>query len=123
MTGCGCCGADADAVPCPQVLKETLRVYPTIPGTRRWLQRPCVIDGIHIPAPVSVILSTYIMGRMAKFFDDPLRFDPERFSPDAPKPYYCYFPFALGPRSCLGQVFAQVSGWSLGVGECKCVCV
>uniref|UniRef100_A0A4W3GB94 Uncharacterized protein n=1 Tax=Callorhinchus milii TaxID=7868 RepID=A0A4W3GB94_CALMI len=55
MTGCGCCGADADAVPCPQVLKETLRVYPTIPGTRRWLQRPCVIDGIHIPAPVSVI--------------------------------------------------------------------
>nr|AFM89960.1 cytochrome P450, family 46, subfamily A, polypeptide 1 [Callorhinchus milii] len=91
-----------------QVLKETLRVYPTIPGTRRWLQRPCVIDGIHIPAPVSVILSTYIMGRMAKFFDDPLRFDPERFSPDAPKPYYCYFPFALGPRSCLGQVFAQM---------------
>ncbi|XP_060684592.1 cholesterol 24-hydroxylase-like isoform X2 [Hemiscyllium ocellatum] len=52
--------------------------------------------------------NTYIMGRMAKFFDDPLNFDPERFHPNAPKPYYCYFPFALGPRSCLGQVFAQM---------------
>lgn len=25
------------------------------------------------------------------------------------RPYYCYFPFSLGPRSCIGQVFAQVS--------------
>ncbi len=24
------------------------------------------------------------------------------------RPYYCYYPFALGPRTCLGQVFSQV---------------
>ncbi|XP_042338574.1 cholesterol 24-hydroxylase-like [Plectropomus leopardus] len=45
---------------------------------------------------------------MEKFFKDPLTFDPDRFHPDAPKPYYCYYPFALGPRSCLGQTFAQM---------------
>ncbi|MEQ2274262.1 hypothetical protein XENORESO_017364 [Xenotaenia resolanae] len=45
---------------------------------------------------------------MEKFFKDPLKFDPDRFHPDAPKPYYCYFPFALGPRSCLGLNFAQM---------------
>ncbi|XP_067894559.1 cholesterol 24-hydroxylase-like [Heterodontus francisci] len=91
-----------------QVLKETLRLYPPGPGTSRWLSEDMVIEGIKIPGGVSVIFNTYIMGRMAKFFDDPLTFDPERFNPNAPKPYYCYFPFALGPRSCLGQVFAQM---------------
>ncbi|XP_067848234.1 cholesterol 24-hydroxylase-like [Heptranchias perlo] len=91
-----------------QVLKEILRIYPPGPGTSRWLPEDIVIEGIKIPAGTSLLFSTYIMGRMAKFFDDPLTFDPERFNPNAPKPYYCYFPFALGPRSCLGQVFAQM---------------
>ncbi|XP_060684587.1 cholesterol 24-hydroxylase-like isoform X1 [Hemiscyllium ocellatum] len=91
-----------------QVIKETLRLYPPGPGTSRWLSQEMVIEGIKVPGGVSVIFNTYIMGRMAKFFDDPLTFDPERFHPNAPKPYYCYFPFTLGPRSCLGQVFAQM---------------
>nr|XP_046147030.1 cholesterol 24-hydroxylase-like isoform X2 [Oncorhynchus gorbuscha] len=52
--------------------------------------------------------NSYVCGRLDKFFEDPLKFDPERFHPDAAKPYYCYYPFALGPRSCLGQSFAQM---------------
>ncbi|CAK6963214.1 cholesterol 24-hydroxylase-like [Scomber scombrus] len=52
--------------------------------------------------------SSYVTGRMDKFFKDPLTFDPDRFHPDAPKPYYCYYPFALGPRACLGKNFAQM---------------
>ncbi|XP_078418090.1 cholesterol 24-hydroxylase-like [Cetorhinus maximus] len=91
-----------------QVLKETLRLYPPGPGTSRWLSEDMAIEGIKIPGGVSVIFNTYTMGRMAKFFDDPLTFDPERFNPNAPKPYYCYFPFTLGAHSCLGQVFAQM---------------
>uniref|UniRef100_A0A3Q3R6P2 Cytochrome P450, family 46, subfamily A, polypeptide 1, tandem duplicate 4 n=1 Tax=Monopterus albus TaxID=43700 RepID=A0A3Q3R6P2_MONAL len=55
-----------------------------------------------------VQFSSYATGRMEKFFKDPLTFDPDRFHPDAPKPYYCYYPFSLGPRSCLGQNFAQM---------------
>ncbi|NXC06615.1 CP46A hydroxylase, partial [Orthonyx spaldingii] len=91
-----------------QVLKESLRLYPPVSGTLRRLEKEQVISGIRIPANTTVFLSTYIMGRMEKFFKDPLTFDPERFSKDAPKPYYCYFPFSLGPRSCIGQVFAQM---------------
>lgn len=34
---------------------------------------------------LSCQLNTYVMGRMEKFFKDPLTFDPERFSKDAPK--------------------------------------
>uniref|UniRef100_A0A8C4TG15 Cholesterol 24-hydroxylase-like n=1 Tax=Erpetoichthys calabaricus TaxID=27687 RepID=A0A8C4TG15_ERPCA len=91
-----------------QVLKESLRVYPPAPGTSRWIDEDYVIEGIKIPGKVTVMLNTYVMGRMEKFFKDPLKFDPERFHPDAPKPYFSYFPFALGHRSCIGQVFSQM---------------
>ncbi|KAK6479027.1 cholesterol 24-hydroxylase-like [Huso huso] len=91
-----------------QVLKESLRIYPPAPGTSRWIPEDTVIEGIHIPGGISATFNTYIMGRMEKFFKDPLKFDPERFHPDAPKPYYCYFPFTLGHRSCLGQTFSQM---------------
>ncbi|XP_053331112.1 cholesterol 24-hydroxylase-like [Spea bombifrons] len=91
-----------------QVLKESLRFYPPGPGTNRYVVEDTVIEGIRIPKGVAITFSTYVMGRMAKFFPDPFKFDPERFHPSAEKPYYCYFPFALGPRSCLGQVFSQL---------------
>ncbi|XP_040920902.1 cholesterol 24-hydroxylase-like [Toxotes jaculatrix] len=91
-----------------QVLKETLRLYPTAPGTSRDVIEDIVVDGIPIPAGITCFFSSYVAGRMEKFFKDPLTFDPDRFHPDAAKPYYCYYPFALGPRSCLGQNFAQM---------------
>ncbi|XP_067427704.1 cholesterol 24-hydroxylase-like isoform X2 [Thunnus thynnus] len=91
-----------------QVLKETLRIYPTAPGTSRDVHEDLIIDGIRIPGGFTCFLSSYVTGRMDKFFKDPLTFDPDRFHPDAPKPYFCYYPFALGPRSCLGQNFAQM---------------
>ncbi|XP_015250375.1 PREDICTED: cholesterol 24-hydroxylase-like isoform X1 [Cyprinodon variegatus] len=91
-----------------QVLKETLRIYPTAPGTSRDIEEDMIINGVHIPGGVSGVFSTYTTGRMEMFFKDPLKFDPDRFHPDAPKPYYCYYPFALGPRSCLGLNFAQM---------------
>uniref|UniRef100_A0A673H018 Cholesterol 24-hydroxylase n=1 Tax=Sinocyclocheilus rhinocerous TaxID=307959 RepID=A0A673H018_9TELE len=91
-----------------QVLKETLRLYPTAPGTSRWLHEDMVINGLKIPGSCAVIFSSYVSQRLEKFFKDPLKFDPERFDVNAPKPYYCYYPFALGPRTCLGQVFSQM---------------
>ncbi|XP_030627446.1 cholesterol 24-hydroxylase-like [Chanos chanos] len=91
-----------------QVLKETLRLYPTAPATSRWVADDMVIDGIKIPGGFVIIFDTYVTGRMDRFFKDPLTFDPKRFDLNAPKPYFCYFPFALGPRSCLGQAFSQM---------------
>ncbi|KAM7164940.1 cholesterol 24-hydroxylase isoform 2-T2 [Macrochelys suwanniensis] len=91
-----------------QVLKESLRLYPPVPGTVRWTGKENVIEGVRIPANTTLIFSTYIMGRLEKFFKDPLTFNPDRFSKDAPKPYFTYFPFSLGPRSCIGQLFAQM---------------
>ncbi|XP_068110469.1 cholesterol 24-hydroxylase-like isoform X4 [Hyperolius riggenbachi] len=91
-----------------QILKESLRLYPTAPGTSRALEEEMVISGMTIPANVTVMFNSYVMQRMEEFFPDPLVFNPDRFHPDAPKPYFSYFPFSLGPRSCIGQVFSQM---------------
>ncbi|XP_041428968.1 cholesterol 24-hydroxylase isoform X2 [Xenopus laevis] len=91
-----------------QVLKESLRLYPTAPGTSRGVKEEIVIEGVRIPPNSTVMFNSYIMGRMEQYYTDPLTFNPDRFSPDAPKPYYTYFPFSLGPRSCIGQVFSQM---------------
>ncbi len=40
-----------------QVLKETLRLYPTAPGTNRWLHEDMVINGLKIPGGCSVAVS------------------------------------------------------------------
>lgn len=45
------------SVSCPQVLKETLRLYPTAPGTSRDVPEDIVINGIHIPGPVTCMVS------------------------------------------------------------------
>ncbi|KAM8847245.1 cholesterol 24-hydroxylase-like isoform 1-T1 [Synchiropus picturatus] len=91
-----------------QVLDEVLRLYPIGPLIPRWVNEDLVINGIKIPGGVNVVFSPYVTGRMAQFFKDPLVFDPDRFHPDAPKPYYCYYPFSLGPRSCIGQQLSQM---------------
>ncbi|KAG8449139.1 hypothetical protein GDO86_015987 [Hymenochirus boettgeri] len=91
-----------------QVLKESLRLYPPAPGTSRALKEEIVIEGVKIPPNITLVFNSYVMGRMEKYYSDPLTFNPERFSPDAPKPFYTYFPFSLGPRSCIGQIFSQM---------------
>nr|KAF6386447.1 cytochrome P450 family 46 subfamily A member 1 [Myotis myotis] len=91
-----------------QVLKESLRLYPPAWGTFRLLEEDTLIDGVRVPGNTPLLFSTYVMGRMDTYFEDPLTFNPDRFGPKAPKPRFTYFPFSLGPRSCIGQQFAQM---------------
>jgi len=57
-------------------------------------------------------MSQYLTQRDARFFPDPERFDPERWTPEgvAQRPKYSYFPFGGGPRQCIGEGFAWVVG-------------
>nr|XP_054604617.1 cholesterol 24-hydroxylase-like [Nothobranchius furzeri] len=68
-----------------QVLKETLRLYPTAPAVFRKIPEDTAIDGLHVPGGVSCIFSSFVAGRLEKFSKEPLTFDPARFHPDAPK--------------------------------------
>jgi hypothetical protein len=59
-----------------------------------------------------VLLSQWVMHRDPRFFPDPERFDPDRWTDEAraARPRLAYFPFGAGPRICLGEQFAWMEG-------------
>jgi cytochrome P450 len=93
-----------------QVVEETLRLYP--PGwllTRRSINADQIGD-YDIPPHTDVFISPYLVHRNPDFWEEPERFNPDRFSASvaAGRNRFCYLPFALGPRACIGENFAMI---------------
>jgi cytochrome P450 len=68
------------------------------------------IDGYHIPAGTSIYLAPYATHRNPAYWDNPLSYNPARFS-DAgtlDRPNTAFLPFGAGPRVCMGAAFAQM---------------
>ncbi len=61
-----------------------------------------------IPQGSNIWLSPYLMHRHRKYYSNPEAFRPERFLNGEMEntPKYAYFPFAAGPRGCVGEGFA-----------------
>lgn len=113
------------------VVKESLRLYPPIPAVGRSLEKDLVVgeqfkksqhaiqicniitdlaDEALVPAGTNVIVLLWQMLRDEEYYQEPLRFWPERHlaknaAPDT-KSVSSYIPFSAGPRNCIGQRFA-----------------
>lgn len=94
------------------VLAESMRLYPPAWAIGRMSLNDCEIGGYWVPKGALVLMSQYVMHRDARYFPDPLRFDPERWTTAAreARPQFSYFPFGGGPRRCIGEGFAWMEG-------------
>jgi cytochrome P450 len=91
-----------------QVIKEVLRMYPPAPFYARDALADDTLDGYAIPASTTVMLSPYYTHRHPDFWENPLQFDPDRWTPEreAARHPYAYHPFATGQRICIGNNFS-----------------
>lgn len=92
------------------VVKESMRLYPPVWMVARSVLEDDEIGGYAIQKDAMVFLNAYVTQRDPRFFVDPERFDPQRFLSGAvdEQPKYAYFPFAGGPRVCIGNSFAMM---------------
>jgi cytochrome P450 len=95
-----------------RVLAESMRLFPPAWGMGRRVVREVEIGGYRLPAGSLVALYTYVVHRDPRFWPDPERFDPGRFTAEqkAARPKFAYFPFGGGARQCIGEPFAWMEG-------------
>uniref|UniRef100_A0AAT9UVH2 Cytochrome P450 3639B3 n=1 Tax=Maconellicoccus hirsutus TaxID=177089 RepID=A0AAT9UVH2_MACHI len=92
-----------------KVFKETLRMFPLVPFLIRTPKEDIALGDRTIPSGTEFIINVISLQRNSKYFPDPDKFDPERFSEERIKalPKGSYLPFAIGARNCLGKNFAM----------------
>ena len=95
-----------------QVFSEALRLYPPVWVTARKCAESYEIAGYRVPVGAVIVASQFVVHRDGRWFDDPLKFDPSRFSEEkkAGRPRYSFFPFAGGSRQCIGEGLAWMEG-------------
>jgi cytochrome P450 len=92
------------------VVRESMRLYPPAAGFAREPIEDVRIGGYVVPRGSLVTVNTYALHRDPRFFEEPERFDPERFGAGWEEriPRYAFLPFGGGPRVCIGNGFAMM---------------
>ena len=92
-----------------RVIEETMRLYP--PG---WLMTRCALANdqfgkFFVPAGTEIFVSPYLIQRHPTLWQEPERFDPDRFLPERAKARHplAMLPFSAGPRNCIGEPLAR----------------
>jgi cytochrome P450 family 6 len=83
-------------------------MYPALIAVTRECTKPITLRGTDVTVEKGMLVLVPILGlhHDPKYYPDPERFDPERFSEAEKKkrPHFCYLPFGEGPRMCIGSV-------------------
>ncbi|KAJ8721677.1 hypothetical protein PYW07_002452 [Mythimna separata] len=91
-------------------IKESMRLYPSVPFISRNITKEVVIAGYTIPKNTFVNIHVFDIHRDPEVYPEPEKFRPERFLPQntVGRNPYSYIPFSAGPRNCIGQKYAMM---------------
>ncbi|HLP20224.1 MAG TPA: cytochrome P450 [Chitinophagales bacterium] len=91
-----------------QVIDESMRLFPPAWVVGRRNYEDDEIGGYFIQKNTNVLVPIMYFHRSEKYWDEPLKFKPERFAPELRNSIdrFVYFPFGGGPRLCIGNNFA-----------------
>lgn len=115
------------------VLYESLRMYPPVWTIARRPQEDIKLGGFEVRRDSVIIMPQWVMHRDPRFFPDPDRFDPERWTPEAraARPKHSFFGFSAGLRQCIGADMAVLEAsivlamvlqrWTLSPAEDRAV--
>ncbi|MBI1327204.1 MAG: cytochrome P450 [Alphaproteobacteria bacterium] len=87
------------------VVKESLRLHPPVHGSFRNATKPVSFGALEIKPSDMLRVDIRGIQRNAAYFNEPDKFDPDRFN--GPIPKNAYIPFGYGLRSCIGQRLAM----------------
>lgn len=93
-----------------RVMKEAMRLYPPAYVTGRRAIVDTQIGEYPVAAGSEVILWIYMAHHDPRWYEQPEKFLPDRFLPEAEaaRPRMAYLPFGAGPRACIGTHFAMM---------------
>jgi cytochrome P450 len=68
------------------------------------------LKGTHVPKSSLIVIPIFVLHRHRRLWEDPERFNPDRFLPEneAKYPRTQFMPFGYGPRICIGSSFALI---------------
>ncbi|MFN8285569.1 MAG: cytochrome P450 [Chitinophagales bacterium] len=90
------------------VIDESMRIYPPAWSVGRRNIEDDELGGYRIIKGTNVLIPIIYFHHNEKYWDEPMKFKPERFSPENKHNIdrFVYFPFGGGPRTCIGNNFA-----------------
>ncbi|AKT37553.1 cytochrome P450 [Chondromyces crocatus] len=93
-----------------RIVQETLRLYPPIWMVSRRTTAAVKLGSCAIPAGAGILFSAYAMHHDPDLFDEPERFDPDRWLPERARslPREAMLPFSSGKRKCIGEAFSVI---------------
>lgn len=93
-----------------KVIKESLRCCPPAGVIARRAVAEDRIGDVKILAGSRIFVSSWVMHRSSRYFDDPLAFKPDRWNPGFERslPPCVYLPFGRGPRTCVASTLSMM---------------